>query len=481
MVVLKNKVYDKAFKLPANKFTRKGYKFAGWNTKKDGSGTTYKDKNRAKNLTTKNKGTATLYAQWKLINYNVKYVLNGGVNNEANPTSYNVTSNLTFKNPTKQNYSFAGWYLDSKFKKRVKNIKSGTTGNKTLYAKWAKKIISANTTNVTMLAGQQYVIKVTETVSTTLEYSIEDSSVVSGSFGSFSKWKNGSSSCDLTLTAKSSGETTVIITNKYNSDSIVINVKVNNPWENTTLDVSGPIVSFLDFNNTMDIKNYTFGTYDSNYYKMNVSAEYRGSNSITDWGGYLYCYDANDNILDIGYLYFGVINTSGLTTGYLLCPMNTKKIKDVYTSKSDQWDINSLKVVEKYFNLASEILEAAKNNSTSAMGTKSEYATNLLTFAMSIIDTKVEAYEPSSKVIEKIRQNMGEDALLEIQSVVSNTTMKESVETTIEKLHPIIVSIHTVDLSLKLDSKSAEGYRQLADMYLSRAKTINSTIQLEFE
>ena len=134
---LKNKVYDKSFKLPANKFKRKGYKFLGWNTKKDGTGTLYKNKASVKNLSAKNKATVTLYAQWQLIKYTIKYNLNGGINNESNPSEYYVnTPTISLKNLTKEGYKFLGWYSDKKFKKKITTIKKGSTGNKTLYAKW---------------------------------------------------------------------------------------------------------------------------------------------------------------------------------------------------------------------------------------------------------------------------------------------------------------------------------------------------------
>lgn len=50
--------------LIAKGFTRDGYEFTGWNTKADGSGTTYGDKEVVKDLTSENGGTVNLYAQW---------------------------------------------------------------------------------------------------------------------------------------------------------------------------------------------------------------------------------------------------------------------------------------------------------------------------------------------------------------------------------------------------------------------------------
>jgi len=57
--------YGKSLKLRANTLTRSGYKFIGWNTKKNGTGKSYSDKASVKNLTSASKGTVTLYAQWE--------------------------------------------------------------------------------------------------------------------------------------------------------------------------------------------------------------------------------------------------------------------------------------------------------------------------------------------------------------------------------------------------------------------------------
>ncbi len=118
-----------------NKFSRKYYTFTGWNTKANGKGKSYK--NKAKIKLTKN---ITLYAQWKLTKYKITYKLNGGKNAKKNPTAYTYkTSTIKLKNPTRKGYVFKGWYLDKKFKKKVTVINKGSSGNKTLYAKWKKK------------------------------------------------------------------------------------------------------------------------------------------------------------------------------------------------------------------------------------------------------------------------------------------------------------------------------------------------------
>jgi uncharacterized repeat protein (TIGR02543 family) len=62
--------------------------------------------------------------------------LYGGENLIANPTSYTVTDEVIIYEPYRDGYIFDGWYTDSAFTKPILEIKKGTTGNKTLYAKW---------------------------------------------------------------------------------------------------------------------------------------------------------------------------------------------------------------------------------------------------------------------------------------------------------------------------------------------------------
>ena len=58
-------VYDVPQELFGNVFQRSNAVFTGWNTKSDGSGKAYKDRERVKNLTVKDGDKVTLYAQWK--------------------------------------------------------------------------------------------------------------------------------------------------------------------------------------------------------------------------------------------------------------------------------------------------------------------------------------------------------------------------------------------------------------------------------
>ncbi len=137
MAALNNLSYDAEYQLPENNFQKSEYIFSGWNTQKDGSGTSYKDKQRIRNLTEKAGGSISLYAQWTRKSYTIKYQLNGGKNHKNNPSSYTKASaSITLKNPTRTGYQFLGWYKDSKYKNKITSIPKGSTGNLTLYAKW---------------------------------------------------------------------------------------------------------------------------------------------------------------------------------------------------------------------------------------------------------------------------------------------------------------------------------------------------------
>ena len=74
------------------------------------------------------------------IEYNIKYVLNGGVNSKNNPAKYTVESDdITLESPTKQfGSTFAGWYTTRSFtgESKITVIEKGSYGDVTLYAKW---------------------------------------------------------------------------------------------------------------------------------------------------------------------------------------------------------------------------------------------------------------------------------------------------------------------------------------------------------
>ena len=132
--------YGVSAALPANTFTRTGYTFGGWNTKADGSGTSYSNGYTVKNVATG--GTVTLYAKWKPNVYSIKYNSNGGTGTMAvQKLTYDVSAALTSNAFTRTGYTFTGWntaadgsgtaYTNGK---TVLNL--ALSGTVTLYAQW---------------------------------------------------------------------------------------------------------------------------------------------------------------------------------------------------------------------------------------------------------------------------------------------------------------------------------------------------------
>ncbi len=107
--------YNATVRLAANKSALYQYKFTGWNTKADGSGTAYKASASVKNLA--EEGNCTLYAQWASTTYTVKYDSNasslglpakGRVANTV--MTFHSETNKTAANAFKiDGYKFTGW------------------------------------------------------------------------------------------------------------------------------------------------------------------------------------------------------------------------------------------------------------------------------------------------------------------------------------------------------------------------------------
>ena len=114
-----------------------GFTFSGWNTQTNGLGTHYDATGFDSFMIWSN---VTLYAEWSAKSYTITYHLNDGTNNLSNPAEYTIESaTITFADPAKTGYTFAGWFTDENCTpgNEITQIASGSTGNVAVYAKWS--------------------------------------------------------------------------------------------------------------------------------------------------------------------------------------------------------------------------------------------------------------------------------------------------------------------------------------------------------
>ncbi len=133
-------VYEATVAAPATPPTRTGYAFDGWYT-----GAACADVNEFDFVNTKITDNTTLYAKWTANTYKVTFNANGG---SETPASQQVIYNGTYGDlptPTREGYTFAGWYTEAVSGTKVENTTKVTTADDhTLYAHW-----TANTYTVT--------------------------------------------------------------------------------------------------------------------------------------------------------------------------------------------------------------------------------------------------------------------------------------------------------------------------------------------
>ena len=121
--------------------TKKGYDFDGWYTESN---------NKVEKIQNIDANT-TYYAKWNLHNYKITYNLNNGANSANNPSTYTIEDEFAFSDPTRENFKFIGWYGKNNFSgEKINGIKIGSTGDKTIYAKWAEYPITTTYGSVTI-------------------------------------------------------------------------------------------------------------------------------------------------------------------------------------------------------------------------------------------------------------------------------------------------------------------------------------------
>ena len=126
----------------------------------DGSGNvTAKAPGRTKITVTSAENSSYQASCTVTVPYNITYKLNKGKNNASNPSTY-YGKKITLKNPSRKGYTFAGWYTDAKFKKKITSISNSAKSDYILYAKWTKvKVAKASLTSAKNSKSKQILLK----------------------------------------------------------------------------------------------------------------------------------------------------------------------------------------------------------------------------------------------------------------------------------------------------------------------------------
>jgi|GEM_PF-626210 len=145
--------YDTEQALSKNEFTKAGYGFAGWSSKKDGE-VEYKDEQALKNLTTVDDEKITVYAIWQAEDQTITFDVNGG-DDSSKPADIVAKTGEKVdidnaKAPTRDGYEFTGWFLKDK---EIGGVIEMPAGGMTLVAQWKKKDVKDDTKDDDKLPG----------------------------------------------------------------------------------------------------------------------------------------------------------------------------------------------------------------------------------------------------------------------------------------------------------------------------------------
>ena len=104
--------YDQEDQLRYCAFYKTGHYFTKWNTKADGSGTSYDGEEKVLNMTDENGKEIDLYAQWDVDSYFSIFYLDGGYMKDGAEQSirYTYGTGCILPEAFKPGYNFVGWY-----------------------------------------------------------------------------------------------------------------------------------------------------------------------------------------------------------------------------------------------------------------------------------------------------------------------------------------------------------------------------------
>ncbi len=174
--------------------TRNNYTFDGWYTQASG-GTKVEATNKVESLSNQ-----TLYAHWKANQFTLTYNANGGTVSTANKTLTFGDSYGTLPTPTRDYYTFNGWYTQASGGTKVSASTTPTSAtNITIYAQWTQNAVSGWVKASAAPSGSQIINRkysytltsyTTSSASSLSGWTKYNTTSAWGSYGSWSAWQD---------------------------------------------------------------------------------------------------------------------------------------------------------------------------------------------------------------------------------------------------------------------------------------------------
>lgn len=230
--------YNTAKALTKNGFTKTGYSFSKWNTKSDGTGTSYTNGQSVKNLTSTNGATINLYARWTINSYTATFNGNGG--GTPNPTTIkkNYGAKLgTLPTVSRTGYTFKGWFTAASGGTQISTSTTMPASNPTYYAHWTAHTYTIAFNGNGATSGS--------TASMSMTYDVAKNLTANGftKIGyKFIGWSTSSTSSTVKYTNQQSVKNltatngaTINLYAVWQDNPAKVNVKINGTWDSGIL------------------------------------------------------------------------------------------------------------------------------------------------------------------------------------------------------------------------------------------------------
>ncbi|MCR4962005.1 MAG: leucine-rich repeat protein, partial [Lachnospiraceae bacterium] len=293
--------YGKEYTNPsgANKFTFERYTQTGWNTKADGSGTSYALDAKFKNLTGENGATVTLYAQWEGANIVVSFDTNKGKTSTGRvtfsgkdyTTAYGKAMTIPATKPSSSGHEFFGWsfeqdsavpditlemlgnQLDDSVRRAIESHALGGSDKVTLYAVWRSAVSEVKLTTYaeTMYPGGTMeiyaIVSPDDVVTKEVTWKSSDeriATVTNESIGRTIVTAHKSGTVKITATSKATGHISATATITVATKITSLEVKVKGKTDTEALLQTGKTVQLeVVFNGGIEKPSNTNVIYDS--------------------------------------------------------------------------------------------------------------------------------------------------------------------------------------------------------------------------